>query len=165
MRRHYDWKYMRDLLEKTKNLQREDWVEVSIWADIIVWFPGETEKDFLETYNLVKDWLITKVHAFPFSPHKFWESVPAGNFENQVWDKEKKERMWELEAIADSVRDDFIDRNIWKRFEVLIEVVKEEDWKTRWKGWTENYIEADDKTFDILEWEIAKNNIVIGILK
>ena len=73
--------------------------------------------------------------------------------------------MWELEAIADSVRDDFIDRNIWKRFEVLIEVVKEEDWKTRWKGWTENYIEADDKTFDILEWEIAKNNIVIGILK
>ena len=165
MRRHYDWKYMRDLLEKTKNLKREDWVEVSIWADIIVWFPGETEKDFLETYNLVKDWLITKVHAFPFSPHKFWESVPAGNFENQVWDKEKKERMWELEAIADSVRDDFIDRNIWKRFEVLIEVVKEEDWKTRWKGWTENYIEADDKTFDILEWEIAKNNIVIGILK
>ncbi|MBF0913610.1 radical SAM protein [Candidatus Gracilibacteria bacterium] len=165
MRRHYDGKYMRDLLEKTKNLQREDGVEVSIGADIIVGFPGETEKDFLETYNLVKDGLITKVHAFPFSPHKFGESVPAGNFENQVGDKEKKERMWELEAIADSVRDDFIDRNIGKRFEVLIEVVKEEDGKTRWKGWTENYIEADEKTFDILEGEIKKNNIVIGILK
>ena len=133
MRRHYDWEYMRKLLEKTKNLEREDWVEVSIWADIIVGFPWETKDDFMDTYNLVKDWLITKVH-------KFRESVPAWKFENQVSDLEKKDRMWDLEFIADSVRDDFIERNIWKKFEVLIEVVKEENWKIRWKGWTENYI-------------------------
>ena len=154
MRRHYDWEYMRKLLEKTKNLEREDWVEVSIWADIIVGFPWETKDDFMDTYNLVKDWLITKVHAFPFSAHKFWESVPAWKFENQVSDLEKKDRMW-----------DFIERNIWKKFEVLIEVVKEENWKIRWKGWTENYIEADDRTFEILEWEIKKNSIVKWILK
>ena len=154
MRRHYDWEYMRKLLEKTKNLEREDWVEVSIWADIIVGFPWETKDDFMDTYNLVKDWLITKVHAFPFSAHKFWESVPAWKFENQISDLEKKDRMW-----------DFIERNIWKKFEVLIEVVKEENWKIRWKGWTENYIEADDRTFEILEWEIKKNSIVKWILK
>ena len=165
MRRHYDWEYMRKLLEKTKNLEREDWVEISIWADIIVGFPWETKDDFMDTYNLVKDWLITKVHAFPFSAHKFWESVPAWKFENQVSDLEKKDRMWDLEFIADSVRDDFIERNIWKKFEVLIEVVKEENWKIRWKGWTENYIEADDRTFEILEWEIKKNSIVKWILK
>lgn len=165
MRRHYDWEYMRKLLEKTKNLEREDWVEVSIWADIIVGFPWETKDDFMDTYNLVKDWLITKVHAFPFSAHKFWESVPAWKFENQISDLEKKDRMWDLEFIADSVRDDFIERNIWKKFEVLIEVVKEENWKIRWKGWTENYIEADDRTFEILEWEIKKNSIVKWILK
>ena len=165
MRRHYDWEYMRKLLEKTKNLEREDWVEVSIWADIIVGFPWETKDDFMDTYNLVKDWLITKVHAFPFSAHKFWESVPAWKFENKVSDLEKKDRMWDLEFIADSVRDDFIERNIWKKFEVLIEVVKEENWKIRWKGWTENYIEADDRTFEILEWEIKKNSIVKWILK
>ena len=165
MRRHYDWEYMRKLLEKTKNLEREDWVEVSIWADIIVGFPWETKDDFMDTYNLVKDWLITRVHAFPFSAHKFWESVPAWKFENQVSDLEKKDRMWDLEFIADSVRDDFIERNIWKKFEVLIEVVKEENWKIRWKGWTENYIEADDRTFEILEWEIKKNSIVKWILK
>lgn len=165
MRRHYTWEYMRDLLVKTKNLQREDGVEVSIWADLIVGFPGETEEDFRDTYNLVKDWLITKVHAFPFSAHKLGESVPAWKFEEQISDQTKKERMWELEFIADSVRDDFIERNIWKTFEVLIEVVKEEDGKIKWKGWTENYIEADDKTFEIIEWEIKRNNIVKGILK
>lgn len=165
MRRHYDWKYMRDLLEKTKNLKREDGVEVSVWADLIVWFPWETREDFLDTYNLVKDWLITKVHAFPFSAHNLWESVPAWKFENQVSDKEKKERMWELEAISDATRDNFIEKNIWKEFEVLIEVVKEENWKIKWKGWTQNYIEADEKTFEILKWEIKRNEIVKWILK
>lgn len=165
MRRHYDWEYMRNLLEKTKNLVREDGVEISIWADLIVWFPWETEEDFADTYNLVKDWLITKVHAFPFSAHKLGESVPAWRFEEQISDQIKKERMWELEAIADNTRDKFIERNIWKKFEVLIEVVKEENWKIKWKGWTENYIEADEKTFEILEWEIKRNAIVKGILK
>ena len=166
MRRHYDWDYIRKLLEKTKNIVREDGVEVSIWADLIVGFPGETEEDFRDTYNLVKDWLITKIHAFPFSAHKLGESVPAWFFPNQVDEKVKKDRMWELEFIWDSVRDDFIERNIWKQFEVLIEVVStDENGKTRWKWWTENYIEADDRTFEVIEWEIKRNSIVKWILK
>ncbi len=166
MRRHYDWWYIRDLLLKTKNLKRDDKVEVSVWADLIVWFPGEREEDFLDTYNLVKDWLITKIHAFPFSAHNFWEKVPAWVLKNQIPDNIKKERMWRLEEIWDITRDNFINRNIWKEFRVLIEVVKtDENWNIKWKGWTENYIEADEKTFEILEGKIEKNNIVTWILK
>lgn len=166
MHRHYDGEYMRNLLEKTKNLTREDWVEVSIGADLIVGFPGESHEDFMDTFNLVKDGLITKVHAFPFSAHHMWEWVPAWKFPNQVNDKEKKERMWELSNISDHVRDDFIDRNIWKEFEVLIEVVKEEEnWKIKWKGWTQNYIETDQDTFEITSGNIARNQIVKWILK
>jgi len=167
MHRHYDWEYMRKLLEKTKNIQREDWVEVSIWADLIVWFPWETEEDFMDTYNLVADWLITKIHAFPFSAHNLWESVPAGKFPNQISDQIKKERMWKLEAIWDNIRDSFIDRNIGKIFDVLIEVVKtdEKSWETKWKWWTQNYIEADEKTFEIMSWDIKRNSIVKWKLK
>ncbi len=167
MHRHYDWEYMRDLLEKTKRLKRKDWVEVSIWADLIVWFPWETQKDFMDTYNLVNDGLITKIHAFPFSAHNLWESVPAWKFPNQVPDNIKKERMWELEEMWDKKRDEFIERNIWKEFEVLIEVAKEDEktGKIKWKWWTQNYIEADDKTFEIKSWEIKRNNIVIWVLK
>ena len=167
MHRHYDWEYMRKLLEKTKNIQREDGVEVSIWADLIVWFPWETEEDFMDTYNLVADWLITKIHAFPFSAHNLWESVPAGKFPNQISDQIKKERMWKLEAIWDNIRDEFIDRNIGKIFDVLIEVVKkdEETWKIKWKWWTQNYIEADEKTFEIISWDIKRNSIVKWKLK
>jgi tRNA A37 methylthiotransferase MiaB len=164
MHRHYNWDHMRMLLEKTKKIKREDWVEVSIGADLIVWFPGESQEDFMDTYNLVKDWLITKVHAFPFSAHNMWESVPAGKFPDQVDEKIKKERMWEIMNISDQVRDNFIDRNIWKEFQVLIESVIIEDGKTKWKGWTQNYIEADEKTFEITSGKIERNQIVTWIL-
>ncbi len=164
MNRHYDWKYMRELLEKTKNIKREDNIEVSIWADLIVWFPWETEEDFLDTYNLVKDWLITKIHAFPFSAHTLWESVPAWKYPNQVDEKIKKDRMWSLEEIWDSTRDEFIERNIWKEFLVLIETIKEENWKIKWKWWTQNYIEADQSTFKVTEGKIERNSIVKWVL-
>lgn len=166
MHRHYDWDYMKDMLKKTKNIKRNDWVEVSIWADLIVGFPWETEEDFKDTLNLVKKWLITKVHAFPFSWHNKAEPVPAWKFPMQLQDSIKKERMWKLEEESDKTRDTFIDRNIWKEFNVLIEVVKEdENWKIKWKWWTENYIEADQNTFEITSGKIWKNEIVVWILK
>jgi len=56
MKRHYNWKYLRSVLEKTINIKRDDWVKISIWADIIVWFPWETEKDFNESLDLVENY-------------------------------------------------------------------------------------------------------------
>lgn len=174
MKRHYDWDYMRKVLEKTMNLKRSDWVKVSIWADIIVWFPGETKEDFEKSLDLIKNYWIKKVHAFPFSWHELWENVPAWFFDNQIDWKIKKERMWEIMNLSDQVRDEFIEKNIWDTLEVLIEVVthpqplpsKEgsSNEKIKWKWWTQNYIEADQDNFEIISWKIAKNEIVIGKL-
>ena len=68
-RRHYYGAYIKNILQKTKAIKRDDGIDISLWADIIVWFPWETEEDFMETYNLIKEVWIQKVHAFPFSPH------------------------------------------------------------------------------------------------
>lgn len=166
MRRHYNGDYMRTLLEKTKNIQRADGVEVSIWADLIVWFPGEDEQAFEDTCSLVQDGLITKVHAFPFSAHTLWESVPAWKYPNQIQDREKKQRMWDLEEISEKTRDAFIDRNIGKSFQVLVEVIKKDEttWKTKWKWWTQNYIEVDQNNFSITQWTLERNSIITGTL-
>ena len=161
MKRHYTWEYMRDLLNKTLNIKREDWVSVSIWADLIVWFPWETDSDFQETYNLVKDLKITKVHAFPFSNHTLWEHVPASYYPNQVDEKIKKQRLDDLMMLAENVRNDFIKSQSWKTLEVLIETVKDNEFK----GWSENYIECNNSNFEIISWKIAKNEIVIWKLK
>ena len=163
MSRHYDWKYIKDLLLKTRQIKRKDNVKVSIWADIIVWFPWETEDDFKDTLNLIKDCNITKVHAFPFSWHELWEDVPAWKFPWQVDWKIKKDRMWEIMNLSDQIRDKFIEENIWKTLEVLIESVKtdEKTWKIKWKWWTQNYIEADQSNFEIISGEIERNKIII----
>lgn len=166
MARHYDWKYMKNLLLKTREIKRDDNVKISIWADIIVWFPGETDENFKDTLNLIKDCNITKVHGFPFSWHKLWEDVPAWIFKNQIDDKTKKDRMWDIMALSEEIRDDFIEDNIWENLEVLIESVKKDEntWKIKWKWWTQNYIEADETNFEIEKWEIKRNEIVKGKL-
>lgn len=166
MSRHYDWKHIKELLLKTRKITRDDWVQISIWADIIVWFPNETEENFQETLDLIKDCNITKVHAFPFSWHNLWENVPAWKFSSQIDWKIKKERMWEIMNLSDQIREKFIDDNIWKELEVLIEVVKidEKTWKTKWKWWTQNYIEADNLNFEVLSGEIKRNEIIRGKL-
>jgi len=163
MSRHYNGKYMKKLLLKTRKIKRKDNVAISIWADIIVWFPWETETDFKNTMDLIKDCNITKVHAFPFSWHELWEDVPAWKFPDQIDWKIKKERMWEIMNLSDQIRDEFIDKNIWKELNVLIEVVKKDDktWKIKWKWWTQNYIEADSSNFEIISGEIKRNEIVI----
>jgi len=158
MRRHYDWEYIKDILIKTKNLKRDDKVDISLWADIIVWFPWEDENDFIDTFNLVKEVWIQKVHAFPFSWHKIWETVPAWWYPNQIDDKVKKQRMQELTKLTDSIREEFIKSQAWKTLEVLIESVK--NWN--WKWWTQNYIEANNENFEIIEWDIKRNEVVIG---
>lgn len=161
MGRHYSGDYMRKLLEKIRNIKRDDNVKVGIWADIIVGFPNETEEDFQDTLALIKDYKITKVHGFPFSPHKFWEDVPAGIYPNQIDEKVKKERLNRLLKLAEEVRNDFIISQKWKILEALIEAPR--NWNFGW--WTSNYIEINKDNFEIIDWVIKKNNIVKWKLK
>jgi tRNA A37 methylthiotransferase MiaB len=166
MHRHYDSVYMRKLLDKVRKIKRDDWVDISIWADIIVWFPWETEDDFLETYSLVKDYKISKLHAFPFSAHDMWESVPAWKYRDQVDGVIKKDRMKRLLKLGEDIREDFIASQKWKKLQVLIEVVKVSllEGQIKWKWWSENYIECNQNNFNIESWNIEKNTIVEGSL-
>jgi MiaB/RimO family radical SAM methylthiotransferase len=161
MKRHYSWEYMAELLWKVRKIKRKDWVLVWIWADLIVGFPWETEKDFLETCDLIEKYEITKVHSFPFSAHNYWENVPAWFFPDQIPENIKKERMKKIEKIAEKVRNNFIEKNIWKKLEVLIEVEKNGEFK--W--WTQNYIEVTNKNFEVISGKIAKNEIVVWKVK
>ncbi len=173
MKRHYNGDYMRDTLKKTLAIQRDDWVSISIGADIIVWFPGETDEDFQDTLDLVRNYGITKLHAFPFSGHDMWESVPAWDLPNQVDGKIKKQRMNTLLAEWDISRDAFIESQKWKELAVLIEVVKKDSSPVgkdgakglSWKWWTQNYIEADQDNFEIISGDIQKNEIVVWFLR
>lgn len=150
MKRNYTSEILDYVLKNIRKLDREDQNLISIWADIILWFPGESENDFKITYNSISKYGITKLHAFPFSAHEKWENVLAGSFE-QIPISERKERVKLLLAEWDSIRIDFIAKNIWQKHRVLIE------WKKKWfwVGWTRNYI-AVKLVWDYKKWEIVE---------
>jgi len=56
----------------------------------------------------VKNYNITKVHAFPFSNHTLGEHVPASFFPNQIDEKIKKQRLNILIQAGEEVRNSFI---------------------------------------------------------
>jgi threonylcarbamoyladenosine tRNA methylthiotransferase MtaB len=161
MKRHYTWEYIQSLLWKIRNIQRSDTISISIWADFIVWFPWENEQDFQDTYQLVEDYHINKLHIFPFSNHHFGEHVLASSYPNQVDEKIKKQRIEKLTWLWNKIRNDFIDSQKWKTLTVLIEKIK--DGIFQW--WSENYIECNSNNFEVISWNIKKNELITGRLK
>ena len=147
MWRHYSSDELKTVLKKTRNLKKRNLI--SIWADIIIWFPWETELDFMETYKWIEEFWITKLHAFPFSDHTQREKIPASFLSNQIEENIKKEREKRLISKWDEIRQNFIAKNKWTSHKVLIE--ERRGWKWRW--WTENYIQVElDGEYN--RWEI-----------
>ena len=62
-------------------LIRKYMTEVAITTDIKVGFPGKTNEEFEDTYNLVKEIGFSKIHVFKYSPRT---GTPAARLKNQV---------------------------------------------------------------------------------
>lgn len=160
MNRAYSSEKLDYVLKSIRNLNRDDKEYISIWADIITGFAGETDEDFKITCDWVKKYRITKLHAFPFSDHHKAEKIPASLFPNQVPQEIRKERNRKLIEIGDEVRDQFIVENYWRKANVLIEEVK--NWKSKW--WTDNYLQIlldkEYKSWELVEVEVNENNCI-----
>jgi MiaB/RimO family radical SAM methylthiotransferase len=154
MNRNYNSKLLDNIITRLKNLDRPDKSQISIWADIIVWFPWETEQDFQQTLDWITKHNINKLHAFPFSSHEHGESIPAHNFADQISTQIKKQRATQIKKIWDKIRQNFIKNNNWITHQVLIE--EQKNWKRKWR--TGNYIQVE------LSWEYTKWEIIKTIL-
>ncbi len=159
MNRHYDGDKVREVLSKLRQIVREDGVSLNIGADLIVGFPGETEADFHDTNEIVENFLITQLHAFPFSAHVDHYSVPAGSFDHQVPNHIREDRQKTLRATGKRVFETFARENIGKSFRLLVEKSSADGFS----GWTENYLFADQTNFAVFPGqEIARGKVVSG---
>ena len=109
--------------------------EVAIGVDVVVGFPGETEEDFLKTYELLTNLSITYFHVFPYSKRP---GTPAAKMENQVPAKIKEERVAILRKLDHKKRSAFYGSRIGKVHNVLVESARSADGLA--KGFTDNYI-------------------------
>ena len=109
--------------------------EAAIGVDVVVGFPGETEEDFLKTYELLMNLPITYFHVFPYSKRP---GTPAAKMENQIPAKIKDERVAILRKLDHKKRSAFYGSRIGKVHNVLVESERSADGLA--KGFTDNYI-------------------------
>ena len=144
MNRHYT---RAEYLDIVKALREYD-PDFGITTDIIVGFPGETEEDFKDTLDIVKEAFFGKTHVFRYSPRR---GTAGAKLKGAVPEETKKERAGILEETAEEVARSFRQSIIGKEQTVLIE--EEEDGFMT--GYTGNYIKvyvkvpgADDSSED-----------------
>ena len=106
----------------------------AITTDIIVGFPGETDEEFQESYQLCRLMEFARIHVFPYSPR---QGTQAAQMPNQVEDRVKKERSQKMLALAKESAQNFRWQFLGKTMPVL--------WEKRsgdgvWSGLTDNYI-------------------------
>lgn len=131
MNRHYT---RAEYLDIVKALRDYD-PDFGITTDIIVGFPGETEEDFRDTLDIVKEAFFGKTHVFRYSPRR---GTAGAGLKGAVPEAVKKERAGILEETAEEVARSFRQSIIGKEQTVLIE--EEEDGYMT--GYTGNYIKV-----------------------
>lgn len=128
------------------------WPDVAITTDVIVGFPGETEEEFLETVEFVKDVHLAQIHIFPFSPR---EGTPAAKMREQVAPEIKEHRAKVLSEVEKSLRLAYMEQFIDKELEVLFEKHHENEVT----GYTSNYLKVQVLGNETIENTIQKVRI------
>lgn len=106
-----------EYLEKINKI-RSYLPNIAFTTDVIVGFPGETDEEFEETYNFIKQVNYSELHVFPYSPRK---NTPAAKMKDQVNDQIKHERANRLLQLSKELNHEFALKQIGETLKVLFE--------------------------------------------
>jgi threonylcarbamoyladenosine tRNA methylthiotransferase MtaB len=153
---------LRELFAERVKYIKELRSDACIGVDVIVGFPGETDDEFMETVDFLKDLDISYLHVFTYSERANTTAVKLGD---PVPMNVRKERSRMLHILSDKKKRAFYEQNIGSIRTALIE--SEEDNGTMY-GFTENYIKVklpfDAKLINTMQFveltEIDRDGIV-----
>lgn len=132
-------RYLRPVYTSRVEKIKEEMPHACIGVDVIVGFPGETEQDFLETYDYLRDLDISYLHVFTYSER---DNTPAAVMENPVPAKIRNKRSKMLRILSEKKRHAFYRQHLGCEAKVLFEEDISDD---RMHGFTENYIRVSAK--------------------
>jgi threonylcarbamoyladenosine tRNA methylthiotransferase MtaB len=136
MRRKYTMEFFGERLDRLK----EALPGLAVTSDVIVGFPGETQEEFMETYNFIKDHKFSELHVFPYSKRT---GTPAARMEEQVDEEIKNERVHRLITLSDQLAKEYS-----SQFEAeILDVIPEDRFKNGsvqglLEGYTDNYMKV-----------------------
>ena len=140
MKRRYTVEQYEDTLSKI----RQHIPDASIGVDVIVGFPGESNEDFMDTFNFIEKLDISYLHVFTYSER---DNTDAIEHENTVDKKIRAERSSKLRRLSEHKLSNFYDKHIGTSRPVLFDTKK----GNQIFGYTDNYIKvaAETSSFNI----------------
>lgn len=132
MNRPYNVEYFKN---KIKQIRRA-MPDISITTDVITGFPGETEKDFRETEEFIKQIKFSRLHVFPFSAHA---KLPAAKMPGQIDEKNKARRAGLLRKLGVKLAADYKKQFRGRELEIAVEQIKQ----NKIMGKTEFYFDLE----------------------
>ncbi|MBL3655365.1 tRNA (N(6)-L-threonylcarbamoyladenosine(37)-C(2))-methylthiotransferase MtaB [Fulvivirga sediminis] len=149
MRRRYLSQLYTDRVAKIKELMPH----CCIGVDVIVGFPGETDEDFLETYQFLNELDISYLHVFTYSERA---NTLATEMDEVVPMKVRNKRSKMLRSLSEKKKRHFYEQNIGRIDTVLFEEDIEDG---KMHGFTNNYVRVAVKYDPVLVNELKKIKI------
>lgn len=118
MNRHYTKESYLELVRKIRTRMPD----AALTTDIIVGFPGETEEDFNDTMDVVREAEFDSAFTFIYSKR---EGTPAASMEDQIPEEVTKERFDRLLKLVGDVAKKRCGKDVGKTLKVLVEEVNE----------------------------------------
>ena len=143
MNRKYDTAFYRDLVERIRRI----FPDASITTDIMVGFPGESDEDFKESCDFVRETGFARSHVFIYSER---EGTPAARRHDAVDKSVRAERAHIMGDICRQCERDFLKAQCGKTEKVLFETESD----GYWEGYTGNYTRVKVKSDGDLEGKI-----------
>ena len=128
-------RYKRDLYEERVAKIKSVNPDACIGVDVIVGFPGETDDDFLDTYNFLNELEISYLHVFTYSERANTDAIEMGGI---ISNEKRAQRSKMLHILSDKKRRYFHDQFIGKIRPILFETMK----NGKILGHTDNYIQV-----------------------
>lgn len=138
------------------NKIREKMPDCYIRTSIIVGFPGETDEQFNELYDFVKEIKFDRMGVFAYSQE---ENTPAANFDNQIDKTVKEDRLDKLMTLQQGISLELNRAKIGKTLEVIVEGYDEENFLFYGRSRGDS-IDVDGTVYFGTENEVAPGDII-----
>jgi threonylcarbamoyladenosine tRNA methylthiotransferase MtaB len=162
MQRRYSSKdYEHLITEVKKNIP-----DAGIGVDVIVGYPGETENEFMKTYNFLLNLPISYLHVFTYSERPDTKAILL---KQSIDHTERKRRNKMLRILSDKKKNEFYNQMIGKKLEVLFENKVENDMV---RGFSSNYVRVENRfdegltnQFSMIDIKRIQNQLAYGSIK
>ena len=129
--RHYDVQRMCEVVEKIRRAKDDPFLA----ADIITGLPSETDDEFQATVKFLREQDFSQLHVFPYSPRP---GTPLVGARDRVTEAVRDQRAAELRNLSLVQYRKYVERQIGRNLEVILEEQKE----GFWTGLTGNYLKV-----------------------